>query len=67
MNDHLNETMCGIVENGSWVLIPHPALRDLVGRYIADAVAEIAAVIGDEEARKAALDVRGTGALPIAF
>jgi hypothetical protein len=47
------------------VLIPHPPLRELVGRYVADAVAELAAAIGADGAEAAARELRGTGHLPI--
>ncbi|BAL87226.1 hypothetical protein AMIS_20060 [Actinoplanes missouriensis 431] len=61
------ETAEGLVENGPWVLIPHPSLRDLVGRYVADAVAELAAAVGDDQAEAAAREVRGPGRLPTTF
>lgn len=63
----LTETMLGLVENGPHVLIPDPSLRDLVGRYVADAVAELAAAVGADEAEAAARQVRGTGPLPTTF
>lgn len=63
----LTEIALGAVENGPWVLIPDPALRDLVCRYVADAVAEIAAAVGADEARAAAREVRGAGPLPTTF
>lgn len=63
----LTDIALGVVENGPWMLIPHPSLRDLVGRHVADAVAEIAAAVGADEAEAAARKVRGAGPLSTTF
>lgn len=46
----VNEIIVGVVENGPWVLIPDPRLRQLVGEYVADACHSIAAAAGLDEA-----------------
>ncbi|WP_433730865.1 hypothetical protein ACQP2Y_21210 [Actinoplanes sp. CA-051413] len=63
----LVETMHGVVENGRWVTIPDPELRGLVGRYVADAVAALAAEVGADDAQAAAEELRGGGQLPISL
>lgn len=59
------DLMHGIVENGPWVNIGDPALRDLVSRHVADAVKVLAAEIGADDAERAAAEARGEGALPL--
>ncbi|WP_433460661.1 hypothetical protein [Micromonospora sp. CA-248212] len=50
----VNETLIGIVENGPWVLIADPALRKVVGEYIADACHTIALDAGLDKAMEVA-------------
>lgn len=59
------DTIHGVVENGAWVTIPDGPLRELVGRYVGDAAAAIAAELGADDAREAAERLRGPGQLPI--
>lgn len=61
------ELMHGIVENGAWVLISDPALRGLVGRYVGDVVALLAAEIGADDAQAAGEELRRGGQLPISL
>lgn len=65
--DDLSDLMLGLLTNGPWVLIPHPSLRDLVGRYVAGTVAELAAAVGFADVEAAAREVRGKGSLPTTF
>jgi hypothetical protein len=58
------DLMLGVIENGPWVLIPDPRLRELVGRYVAAAVVELAGEVGADAVQAAALKVR-TPILPL--
>jgi len=65
--DDLADLLLGQVTNGPYMLIPRASLRDLVGRYVADMVAVLAAEIGLPDVEAAAREVRGTGPLPTTF
>lgn len=54
--DAANELLLGVIENGAWMLITDPALRQLVGEYIADTCHSIAAAAGLDEAMERAHD-----------
>lgn len=60
-----DDVMYGILENGPWVLIPDPDLRDLVSRYVADTVAAVAAELGLDDVESAAKCLRRPGRLPV--
>lgn len=51
-----NELLIGAVENGPWVLIEDPQLRQVVGEYVADTCHSIAAAAGLDEAMERAHD-----------
>ncbi|MBM0237130.1 hypothetical protein JNW88_08190 [Micromonospora sp. ATA32] len=51
-----NDIIIGAVENGPWVLIADPALRQLVGEYVAETCHSIAAAAGLDEAMERAHD-----------
>lgn len=65
--DDLSDLMLGLLTNGPYVLIPHPSLRALVGRYVADTVAVLAAEAGLGDVEAAAREVRGADPLPTTF
>jgi hypothetical protein len=50
----VNEALCGAVENGPWVTISDPALRQIVGEYIADTCHSVASAAGLDEAMELA-------------
>jgi len=52
-----NDILIATVENGPWVLIPDPQLRQLVGEYVAETCHTIAAAAGLDEAMERAHDV----------
>ena len=54
--DGVAYAILGNVENGPWVLITDPALRAVVGEYVADACHSIAAAAGLDEAMEKAHD-----------
>lgn len=51
-----SDMLIGAVENGPWVLIPDPALRELVGGYVADTCHSVAGAAGLDEAMEYAHD-----------
>lgn len=59
-----NNAILGSVENGPWVLIPDPSLRNLVGRHFADMGREVARDAGLGEAFAVCALRRGAGPLP---
>jgi hypothetical protein len=50
------EMLLGILENGPWLLITDPALRRMVGEYVADTCHSVAAAAGLDEAMVRAHD-----------
>jgi hypothetical protein len=58
------ELMHGILENGPWVLISDPALRDVVSRHLADALLDIAGEGKMPDVCAVAERLRGPGRLP---
>jgi hypothetical protein len=62
--DELIEEMHGIADNGKWVLIEDPALREFVGRYIGEVICELASCVRNPQAVLAGLRLRGDKHLP---
>ncbi len=56
----VNDTLIGAVENGPWVLIADPALRKVVGEYVADTCHTIALDAGLDQAMECAHDALPT-------
>jgi hypothetical protein len=52
----INDLLIATVENGPWVLIPDPQLRQIVGEYVAENCHTIAAAAGLDEAMERAHD-----------
>lgn len=51
-----NDILIGVVENGPWVLITDPALRQIVGEYVTDTCHSVASAAGLDEAMERAHD-----------
>jgi hypothetical protein len=63
--DAMASARLGALENGPWVLIPDPALREVLSRHVADALVEVAVEGKMLDACAVAERLRGLGRLPI--
>ncbi len=59
-----SEAILGTVENGPHLLISNALVRDVVGRYVADACHSIAVAAGLDEAAAVCAALRGNGPFP---
>lgn len=60
----VNEALFRAADRGQWLRIEDPTLRAFVGRYVADALREVASAVDLRDAEVRCVELGGDGAIP---